>query len=96
MLESGCVSVKNEVNIMMKNVVDIVLGGLTYWIFGFGMSFGGRPDENPFVGLSGFFLDVSVNDKQMGAICAAFLFQMSFATTSTTIVSGAMAERYMT
>lgn len=27
MLESGCVSIKNEVNIMMKNVVDIVLGG---------------------------------------------------------------------
>lgn len=27
MLESGCVSVKNEVNIMMKNIVDIVLGG---------------------------------------------------------------------
>lgn len=27
MLESGCVSVKNEVNIMMKNVADIVLGG---------------------------------------------------------------------
>lgn len=30
MLESGCVSVKNEVNIMMKNVVDIVLGGNLY------------------------------------------------------------------
>lgn len=28
MLESGCVSLKNEVNIMMKNIVDIVLGGL--------------------------------------------------------------------
>lgn len=27
MLESGCVSIKNEVNIMMKNVADIVLGG---------------------------------------------------------------------
>ncbi|KAL7286757.1 hypothetical protein TKK_0018906 [Trichogramma kaykai] len=40
MLESGCVSLKNEVNIMMKNVVDIVLGGFTYWIFGFRMSFG--------------------------------------------------------
>lgn len=26
MLESGCVSVKNEVNIMMKNIIDIVLG----------------------------------------------------------------------
>lgn len=26
MLESGCVSIKNEVNIMMKNIIDIVLG----------------------------------------------------------------------
>ena len=34
MLESGCVSLKNEVNIMMKNVVDVVLGGVTYWSFG--------------------------------------------------------------
>jgi ammonia channel protein AmtB len=31
LLESGCVSLKNEVNIMMKNVVDIVFGGITYW-----------------------------------------------------------------
>ena len=28
MLESGCVSLKNEVNIMMKNVVDVVLGNI--------------------------------------------------------------------
>ena len=40
MLESGCVSLKNEVNIMMKNVVDVVLGGLTYWAFGYGLSYG--------------------------------------------------------
>lgn len=33
MLESGCVSIKNEVNIMMKNVVDIVLGGATSSLF---------------------------------------------------------------
>lgn len=38
MLESGCVSVKNEVNIMMKNIIDVVLGGFTYWVFGYGMS----------------------------------------------------------
>ena len=37
MLESGCVSLKNEVNIMMKNVVDVVLGGITYWAFGYGL-----------------------------------------------------------
>ncbi|XP_066596314.1 putative ammonium transporter 3 isoform X2 [Prorops nasuta] len=93
MLESGCVSVKNEVNIMMKNVVDIVLGGLTYWLFGFGMSFGLHKSNNPFVSLSGYMVDTTVDDPLMGPICAAFLFQLSFATTSTTIVSGAMAER---
>lgn len=94
MLESGCVSLKNEVNIMMKNVVDIVLGGLTYWAFGFGMSFGWGKPTNWFIGTSGFFIDPPVDEKLMGPACAAFMFQLSFATTSTTIVSGAMAERY--
>lgn len=94
MLESGCVSLKNEVNIMMKNVVDIVLGGLTYWAFGFGMSFGWGEPTNSFVGTSGFLIDPNIGDDLMGPACAAFLFQLSFATTSTTIVSGAMAERY--
>ena len=93
MLESGCVSLKNEVNIMMKNVVDIVLGGLTYWAFGFGLSFGSGAPTNGFIGTSGFLIDPDVGSELMGPVCAAFLFQLSFATTSTTIVSGAMAER---
>ncbi|XP_076161198.1 ammonium transporter isoform X1 [Ptiloglossa arizonensis] len=93
MLESGCVSLKNEVNIMMKNVVDIVLGGLTYWAFGFALSFGSNRLRNPFIGMGDFLIDPSIHDELMGPKCAAFLFQLSFATTSTTIVSGAMAER---
>ncbi|KAL1497506.1 hypothetical protein ABEB36_008456 [Hypothenemus hampei] len=93
MLESGCVSIKNEVNIMMKNVVDIVLGGLTYWIFGYAMSFGRSSLNNGFIALGDFFIDPSHNDPLKGAIFAAFIFQLSFATTATTIVSGAMAER---
>ncbi|XP_063985605.1 putative ammonium transporter 3 isoform X2 [Diachasmimorpha longicaudata] len=93
MLESGCVSLKNEVNIMMKNVVDISLGGLTYWAFGYGMSFGVDAPTNWFIGTSGYLLDPMMSDELMGQMCAAFLFQLSFATTATTIVSGAMAER---
>jgi ammonia channel protein AmtB len=93
MLESGCVSIKNEVNIMMKNVVDVVLGGLTYWMFGFALSFGNGPCTTPFMGCGNFFVDPTVSDPLMGPINAAFLFQLSFATTATTIVSGAMAER---
>ncbi|XP_037045515.1 putative ammonium transporter 2 [Bradysia coprophila] len=93
MLESGCVSIKNEVNIMMKNIVDIVLGGLTYWIFGYAMSFGRGEFSNPFIALGDFFIDPNITDPLMGPIFAAFLFQLSFSTTATTIVSGAMAER---
>ena len=51
MLESGIVSLKNEVNIMMKNVVDVVLGGITYWAFGYGLSYGSGPGTNPFFGV---------------------------------------------
>uniref|UniRef100_A0A6P7FBL8 Ammonium transporter n=2 Tax=Diabrotica virgifera virgifera TaxID=50390 RepID=A0A6P7FBL8_DIAVI len=93
MLESGCVSIKNEVNIMMKNVVDIVLGGLTYWMFGYALSFGRSEYNNGFIALGDFFIDPSVRDPLKGSIYTAFIFQLSFATTATTIVSGAMAER---
>ncbi|XP_004933343.1 putative ammonium transporter 2 [Bombyx mori] len=93
MLESGCVSIKNEANIMMKNMADISLGGLTYWIFGYGLSFGESSYSNPFVGTGDFLLDPPVGDALMGPVFASFLFQLSFATTATTIVSGAMAER---
>lgn len=40
LLESGCVTRKNEANIMLKNAVDVVFGGLGYWMFGYGLSFG--------------------------------------------------------
>lgn len=93
MLEVGCVSIKNEVNIMMKNIIDIVLGGVTYWIFGYGMSFGRSYPTNQFIAFGDYFLDPTEENPLMGSMFVAFLFQLSFSTTSTTIVSGAMAER---
>lgn len=92
-MESGCVSIKNEVNIMMKNIIDIVLGGFTYWVFGYGLQMGRGPLSNPFVGVGDFLVDPSDTDPLMGPIFTSFLFQLSFSTTATTIVSGAMAER---
>ncbi|XP_014245641.1 putative ammonium transporter 3 [Cimex lectularius] len=92
MLESGCVSRKNEMNIMMKNIADIFLGGVTYWAFGYGLSFG-TTWTCPFFAVGEFFVDATPNDETMGPKFTAFLFQLSFATTATTIVSGAMAER---
>ncbi|ESO88327.1 hypothetical protein LOTGIDRAFT_126447, partial [Lottia gigantea] len=92
LLESGSVSAKNEVNIMVKNAVDVICGGLTYWMFGYGFSFGDdEPYTNPFCGWGKFF--VKASEEELGWVYSKFFFQASFATTATTIVSGAMAER---
>ncbi|XP_067132638.1 putative ammonium transporter 3 [Centruroides vittatus] len=91
LLESGCVTKKNEVNIMVKNAVDVIFGGLSYWMFGYGLSYGKGPGTNGFCGIGSFLVDS--NEKDMGAVFATYIFQLSFATTATTIVSGAMAER---
>ena len=91
LLEAGSVTPKSETNIMVKNSLDLVFGGITYWAFGFAFSFGDSKGNNPFIGIGHFFL--IMDKKRIGYIYALFLFQLSFATTSMTIVSGAMAER---
>ncbi|KAF8362239.1 amt-3 [Pristionchus pacificus] len=96
LLESGSVSAKDEVNIMVKNVVDVVFGGIAYWSLGYGLSYGDDWYPNSFIGLGKFFYDparqnLPVNEE--GWAYASFLFQMSLATTASTIVSGAVAER---
>lgn len=93
LLESGIVSRKNQVNIMMKNVVDVVLGGFTYWLFGYGLSYGRSAYTTPFIAFGDFLPDPAMDDPLMGKIFTAFFFQLSFATTATTIISGTVAER---
>lgn len=91
LLESGMASKKNETNIMVKNAVDIISSGLAYWVFGFAFIFGDEQGSNPFIGFGHFFTNVS--GKNMSQLYAKYFFQLSFATTATTIISGAMAER---
>ena len=95
LLESGCASHKNEAHIMVKNAVDVLFGGFSYWIFGYGLSFGTASGTNAFIGVGDFFVDTPVNDTtdDIGHLFSQFFFQASFATTATTIVSGAMVER---
>ena len=85
-VHTGMVSRKNESNIMVKNAIDVVFGGLAYWIFGYGFSFGKSKYTNGFAGIGDFFTDASVDE--MGFTFAKYFFQLSFATTATTIVSG--------
>ncbi|KAL9972966.1 hypothetical protein ACROYT_G019367 [Oculina patagonica] len=92
LLESGMASRKNETNIMVKNAIDVLCGGLAYWMFGFALSFGESEYSNSFCGI-GYFLVRTDNVSDEGWLHAKYFFQLSFATTATTIVSGAMAER---
>ncbi len=90
MLEAGSVSSKNVANIMVKNAVDVTLGGIAYWSFGYALSFG--EPSTPFCGYGNFFFTVS-DTETMGQRYTHYVFQFSLATASTTIVSGATAER---
>jgi len=92
LLESGSVSRKSEASIMVKNMLDFVVGGFGYWLLGYGFSFGpNTKSSNTMAGESHFVLNGdNFND---GYLFAQFFFQLSFAATATTIVSGAVAER---
>jgi Amt family ammonium transporter len=90
MVESGFTRAKNAGNIMMKNMMDFAMGGIAYWAVGFGLMFG---VSTGMVGGSDFFanFDNGTIDGQWGF--TFWFFQVVFAATAATIVSGAMAER---
>ncbi len=89
MVEAGFTRAKNAINIMMKNLMDFSMGTLAFWAIGFGLMFGA---SKGWIGTSGFFLsDFTVGGDPW--VLAFWMFQVVFAATAATIVSGAMAER---
>jgi len=90
LVESGFTRAKNAINIMMKNLMDFSMGSIAYWALGFGLMFG--VSKSGWIGTSGFFLsDFTVGGDPW--VLAFWMFQVVFAATAATIVSGAMAER---
>ncbi|XP_058452171.1 putative ammonium transporter 2 [Malaya genurostris] len=94
LVNAGSVSVKNSVNFMMKNTVDTAIGGFAFWLFGFGLAYGRSKYTNMFVGVGDFFLDATPTDPLMGGVMTAFMYEISFSSSSTTIASGGMGERF--
>ncbi len=106
MLEAGMCRQKNAVNVLAKNLIVFALSTIAFWVIGFGLMFS---DGNGFIGTSGgFFIGGADNSPAMAAdykgifgslnwtgvpLAAKFFFQLAFAGTAATIVSGAVAER---
>jgi len=88
MVETGFTRAKNAGNIIMKNLMDFCIGTVMFAVLGYGLMMGesslfgfiGKPSLQLFTDFRNF--DFS-----------SFVFNLVFAATAATIVSGAMAER---
>jgi len=106
LVESGFSRAKNCVNILFKNFVVFAASSIAFLVLGFGLMFG---DGNPLFGQSGLLFvsgadnSPAIADAYQGVyhainwtgvpLWAKFFFQLVFAGTAATIVSGAVAER---
>ncbi|MCE9600272.1 MAG: ammonium transporter [Spirochaetia bacterium] len=106
LLEAGLNRAKNAVNILAKNFVVFAIASVSFYLIGWGLMFG---NGNSFMGLEGLFgltgadNSPAIGDAYKGVYSAInwtgvpleakFFFQLVFAGTAATIVSGAVAER---
>eukprot|EP00457_Paulinella_chromatophora_P004909 gb/GEZN01004922.1/.p1 GENE.gb/GEZN01004922.1/~~gb/GEZN01004922.1/.p1 ORF type:complete len:485 (-),score=62.74 gb/GEZN01004922.1/:386-1840(-) len=92
MIEAGSVRVKNVSNIIFKNLLDTCLSSIGFWALGFGFAYGVAEgtEGNAFIGTGNFFLS-QMNDQTQDYI--GFYWQLVFAATAATIISGSVAER---
>lgn len=106
-VESGMCRQKNAVNILSKNFIVFAVTTIGFWLVGWGLMFGNS--TNPWVGMDGLWMvggkdnspaTLTAYEGDYGALnwtgvplAAKFFFQLVFAGTAATIVSGAVAER---
>ena len=101
MVESGLNSAKNTVNILSKNVMDLAVGTLLFFIIGFGLMYPDLYGDDTVMAGNGYFGFGGAGVYSMEAAGAErtfspqvdWFFQAVFAATAATIVSGAVAGR---
>ncbi|TGL57492.1 ammonium transporter [Leptospira ognonensis] len=94
-VEAGFTRAKNVVNILMKNFSDLTVGAFAFWLVGFSIMFGPQIFSGIGIGfprIAEGLLNTESGDMDPGNY-TFFMFQIVFAATAATIVSGAMAER---
>jgi Amt family ammonium transporter len=100
MLEVGLNAAKNTVNILFKNVMDLSVGVLLFFLIGFGLMYPGEYEQpiikGSYFAFGGFCINqMPPTELKPGTLNPQvnFLFQVAFAATAATIVSGAVAGR---
>ena len=92
LVEVGFTRAKNAGNVVMKNMIDFALGSIGFFFIGYGLMFGAS--ALGLFGTSDFFLShITLAGKVDNWKFANLMFQVVFAATAATIVSGAMSER---
>jgi Amt family ammonium transporter len=105
-VEAGFCRAKNAVNILSKNFIVFAVASIGFWLIGWGLMFG---NGNEYIGTDGVFaVSGADNSPKTGTeytgdytaiswsttpLWVKFFFQLVFAGTAATIVSGAVAER---
>jgi Amt family ammonium transporter len=95
LVEAGLTRGKNVANIFMKNLMDFCVGALLFFAVGYAIAFGGDlTGFGKYLGGDGWFLagDGIFTYGNLDKF-VFFTYQVAFAATAATIVSGAMAER---
>ena len=90
LVEAGLTRAKSVANIMMKNLMDFCAGAIAFFAVGYAIAFG---TGNDYFGSEGWFLGDGAFQYGTLTVPVTFIFQVAFAATAATIVSGAMAER---
>ncbi|MDR0958734.1 MAG: ammonium transporter [Clostridiales bacterium] len=91
MVETGFTRAKNAGNIIMKNIINVALGTISFWLLGFGIMFG--LNGNDIIGGFDFLIRGDYGVAGGYSSTSFIIFQTMFCATAATIVSGAMAER---
>jgi Amt family ammonium transporter len=94
MVEAGLNAAKNTVNILYKNIMDLAVGSLLFFVVGFGLMYPSNYKEvsNPYFAFGGVGI-YAASDGDAFSPQADWFFQAVFAATAATIVSGAVAGR---
>ncbi|MCB0035043.1 MAG: hypothetical protein KDE51_13510, partial [Anaerolineales bacterium] len=93
MVEAGFNGGKNTINILFKNLMDMSIGGILYYLIGYGLMYPGA--FNGIIGFAGVGIPAqeALDASYYPHFQTDFLFQVAFAATAATIVSGAVAGR---